>query len=573
MATDYPTSIDSLTNPTSTDTMAAVSHSGQHTNANDAIEALQAKVGADSSAVTTSHDYKLSGVSGSDVAASVTGTETLTNKTLEDATALESSAAPTTDAMVANKKYVDDQVSGVNEFTELTDTPANYTSQANKIPQVNAGETALEFTDAPTIANTNITEATDKNYVTDAQQTVIGNTSGTNSGDDPADDTAYNATSWDANTDSATKNAIRDKVDAMDTAIGLNTAKSTNISTDLSEGTATETTVDVNSSDGNNATLASASTSRAGLLTKAKWDEVVANTAKNTNVPTALSVGTVGVNTVAITSDGGADDVTLPAALVSAAGMLTTAKWGEIVANNAKLTADTTNVTSAGALMDSELASIADVKALNQSVVSGATPTFTNTNFTEATNKNYVTDAQQTVITNTSNTNTGDEVAASTSTAGVAELTIASEVTTGTDTTRTITADSLAGSDYGKRVVGIQVIDVATDTAVADDNAYFRVPSVMNGWNLVGVAANVATAGTTGTTDVQIYNVTQTADMLSTVITIDSAETDSSTAATAAVIDTANDDVATGDRIRIDIDAVSSTPAKGLYCELIFQLP
>jgi hypothetical protein len=37
---------------------------------------------------------------------------------------------------------------------------------------------------------------------------------------------------------------------------------------------------------------------------------------------------------------------------------------------------NTTNVTSAGALMDSELASIADVKALNQSVVSGATPVF-----------------------------------------------------------------------------------------------------------------------------------------------------------------------------------------------------
>jgi hypothetical protein len=39
--------------------MATVSHSGQHTNANDAIEALQAKVGVDSSAVTTSLDYRV----------------------------------------------------------------------------------------------------------------------------------------------------------------------------------------------------------------------------------------------------------------------------------------------------------------------------------------------------------------------------------------------------------------------------------------------------------------------------------------------------------------------------------
>ena len=59
---------------------------------------------------------------------------------------------------------------------------------------------------------------------------------------------------------------------------------------------------------------------------------------------------------------------------------------------------DTTNVTAAGALMDSELASIADVKALDQSVVSGATPTFTTTNFTDATNKRFMTDAQETKL-------------------------------------------------------------------------------------------------------------------------------------------------------------------------------
>ena len=35
---------------------------------------------------------------------------------------------------------------------------------------------------------------------------------------------------------------------------------------------------------------------------------------------------------------------------------------------------------------------------LDQSVLSGASPTFTNTNFTEATNKNYITDAQQTAL-------------------------------------------------------------------------------------------------------------------------------------------------------------------------------
>lgn len=86
MATNFPTSLDSLPNPTGSDLMenatAALDHDVQHSNANDAIEALEAKVGINGSAVTTSHDYKLSGVTGSDKAASKTGVETLTNKTL-----------------------------------------------------------------------------------------------------------------------------------------------------------------------------------------------------------------------------------------------------------------------------------------------------------------------------------------------------------------------------------------------------------------------------------------------------------------------------------------------------------
>lgn len=163
--------------------------------------------------------------------------------------------------------------------------------------------------------------------------------------------------------------------------------------------------------------------------------------------------------------------------------------------------------------------------------------------------------------------------AASDTLAGKVELATAAETTTGTDATRAVTPDGLAGSDYGKRVVGIQVVDSATDMATGDGKAFFRIPSVMNGWNLVGVAARVYTAGTTSTCTIQIRNITQAADMLTTKISIDSAELDSSTAATPAVIDTANDDVATGDGIAIDVDTVHTTAAKGLFVELIFQLP
>lgn len=59
MAINFPTSLDTLTNPTATDTLDSPPHDTQHSDANDAIEALQVKVGIDSSAVTTSHDYKI----------------------------------------------------------------------------------------------------------------------------------------------------------------------------------------------------------------------------------------------------------------------------------------------------------------------------------------------------------------------------------------------------------------------------------------------------------------------------------------------------------------------------------
>lgn len=45
MATNYPTSIDSFTNPTSGDTLDSPSHAAQHANINDAVEAVQTKLG------------------------------------------------------------------------------------------------------------------------------------------------------------------------------------------------------------------------------------------------------------------------------------------------------------------------------------------------------------------------------------------------------------------------------------------------------------------------------------------------------------------------------------------------
>lgn len=59
MATNFPASLDTLTNPSGSNTLSSPSHASQHGNANDAIEAIQAKVGVDNSAVATSLDYKV----------------------------------------------------------------------------------------------------------------------------------------------------------------------------------------------------------------------------------------------------------------------------------------------------------------------------------------------------------------------------------------------------------------------------------------------------------------------------------------------------------------------------------
>jgi hypothetical protein len=156
---------------------------------------------------------------------------------------------------------------------------------------------------------------------------------------------------------------------------------------------------------------------------------------------------------------------------------------------------------------------------------------------------------------------------------GKVELATSAEVNTGTDAARAIHPDGLAASYAGTKTVELIVVDFTTNTATGDGKSYFVCPANMNGMNLVSAHARVITAGTTNTTDIQIANVTDAVDVLSTKLTIDSGETGSNTAATPAVINTSNDDIATNDLWRIDVDAVSTTPAKGLIITLEFRLP
>jgi len=61
MTTSFPTGLDAFTNPGATDYEdgTGVYHDEQHANANDAVEALEAKVGIDGSAVPSTLDYQM----------------------------------------------------------------------------------------------------------------------------------------------------------------------------------------------------------------------------------------------------------------------------------------------------------------------------------------------------------------------------------------------------------------------------------------------------------------------------------------------------------------------------------
>jgi len=66
VATNYPTALDDFPNPTGTTLLNAsgsLKHSTQHTNINDALEAIEARVGIVSSSVATSIDSLAVGLS------------------------------------------------------------------------------------------------------------------------------------------------------------------------------------------------------------------------------------------------------------------------------------------------------------------------------------------------------------------------------------------------------------------------------------------------------------------------------------------------------------------------------
>lgn len=98
---------------------------------------------------------------------------------------------------------------------------------------------------------------------------------------------------------------------------------------------------------------------------------------------------------------------------------------------------------------------------------------------------------------------------------------------------------------------------------VGDYQGWFMIPPALNGWNITFVGA-MRRSGT-GVPAFQLRNVTDAVDVLSTKVTIDSGEVTSGTAATAPVIDTTKDDVATYDIFAVDVDVAGTSTLNATF--------
>tara|TARA_R110002049_G_scaffold281767_2_gene461420 strand:- start:191 stop:2278 length:2088 start_codon:yes stop_codon:yes gene_type:complete len=216
------------------------------------------------------------------------------------------------------------------------------------------------------------------------------------------DDQTAAQVSYDNTTSALTATNVRDAIDELEQEIDALDAETNNLTITHNAGD-----VDIAIENGTDITLDAATTVLAGAMTaadKTKLDGVA--TGAEVNVDTNITV-VEGASTVAINSSTGSND-SIQAATQSLAGVMTAADKTILdnlnsdqaaIYNNAGTPAlhaditkaevqtllnfednadvtDTTNVTAAGAVMDSELTDEAAVKALNQGVATTDTPTF-----------------------------------------------------------------------------------------------------------------------------------------------------------------------------------------------------
>lgn len=101
---------------------------------------------------------------------------------------------------------------------------------------------------------------------------------------------------------------------------------------------------------------------------------------------------------------------------------------------------------------------------------------------------------------------------------------------------------------------------------------YWTVPALLNGFKVTAVHISVTTTSSSGLPTAGLRNVTQSLDILSTSASIDVSELTSYTAATAPVVNTSNNTLATGDQVRVDV-SIAGTGTKGLTMLITLTAP
>jgi hypothetical protein len=332
-----------------------------------------------------------------------------------DAKGLVTAGAAATTADIAastNKNYVTDaqqivinNTSGTNTGDQTLPTLSSLGAVASNSAITGATNTKITYdakglvTAGAAATTADIAASTNKNYVTDAQQIVINNTSGTNTGDQTLPTLS-------------SLGAV-----ASNTAItGATNTKITYDAKGLVTAGAAATTADIAASTNKN------------YVTDAQ--QIVINNTSGTNtgdqtLPTLSSLGAVASNT-AITGSTNTKITYDSKGLVTAGTAATTADIAASTNKNYVTDAQQTliNNTSGTNTGDQTLPTLSSLGAVaSNTAITGSTNTkitydskglvtagtaATTADIAASTNKNYVTDAQQTVINNTSGTNTGD---------------------------------------------------------------------------------------------------------------------------------------------------------------------
>jgi len=121
--------------------------------------------------------------------------------------------------------------------------------------------------------------------------------------------------------------------------------------------------------------------------------------------------------------------------------------------------------------------------------------------------------------------------------------------------------DLLLDNHYPSRGFSMKVIADDAAIEVKDGLGFWTVPPEFDGLSILAVGAHIYACSTSGGVQFQIYNVTDSVDILSTVISIDESDYDSKDASAAPVIDSDNRLLSLCDVLRFDCDVAGSDTA------------